>query len=215
MRFYFLYYSLCDVLASVLNYPKYHSKWVEEEVLCNETSLICEQGQCEKCNNGQNFFFRHPIPNLDDKEDNPIRLKVWVADPDTHFLIRVDETLPKSAAISRFETMLPKFIRHHSIKCHQANVYQTHLSYIAREDNEGCFLMIHFDYAENFQCASQDQIQAAYYCQRQISLFTVVVTLNTGKKSLVLVSNDLNHGKEAVITNLLYLFEVKCMRTLT
>jgi hypothetical protein len=68
--------------------------------------------------------------------------------------------------------------------------------------------MIHLDYAENYKCATQDQIQAAYYSQKQVSLFTVVVSSGTFKKSLVLVSDNLSYGKESTMKYLLFLFEV-------
>jgi hypothetical protein len=71
-------------------------------------------------------------------------------------------------------------------------------------------VLFHFDYAENFKCAAQDQIQAAYYNQHQISLFTVVVKTKGATQSLVLVSDDAkDHGKEVIMKNLLFLFEVR------
>jgi hypothetical protein len=90
-------------------------------------------------------------------------------------------SLSLSAAVSRFEKMLPNFIIHCAIKRRQSLMYRAQISYVS------CIadvVLFHFDYAENFKCAAQDQIQAAYYGQHQISLFTVVVKTKGASKSV-------------------------------
>jgi hypothetical protein len=184
---------------------KYHTEWVIQEVLCSPVQQNCLLGSCEVCGNGHLFFFRHPIPNYEDGET--ISFKVWMTDPDTHFWVRMVQTLTISDAIDRFQEKLPQFVRHYVTKRHQAEAYRAHLSHVQSAEGKS-FFMIHFDYAENYKCATQDQIQAAYYSQKQVSLFTVVVSSGTFKKSLVLVSDNLSHGKESTMKYLLFLFEV-------
>jgi hypothetical protein len=69
-------------------------------------------------------------------------------------------------------------------------------------------LLLHFDFAENFKCVAQDQIQAAFYGQKQVSLMTVVAVSSSGTACMVLVSDSIDHGKEFVTKYLLFLFEV-------
>jgi hypothetical protein len=165
------------------------------------------EGECDECSDGSFFFFKHAIPAAEDDEDS-VTYKVWMKDPETNFLVRADRTEPLSVAASHFEDMLPKFIGHHAVKRNQAVMYRAHIQQITT-DLTSPFLILHFDFAENFHCVAQDEIQAAYYARRQVSVFTVVLWSAAGQKSMVLVSDDINHGKEMVIKNILFLFEVR------
>ncbi len=145
-----------------MKHKKYHSKWLVEEACCGQLREDCVQGTCENCGGGQEFFFRHPIPNHDAEDMFDVSFKLWMADPETNFLVCSQQTLSVDQATDRFEQELPKFIQHHAVKRHQAAIYRAHLHYVANESSCAGFFELHFDFAENFTCASQNQIQAAY-----------------------------------------------------
>jgi hypothetical protein len=68
--------------------------------------------------------------------------------------------------------------------------------------------MIHWDFSENFTCRAQDSIQSAYWHQRQVSLFTVVIYKNGKTHCVILVSDDLDHSKRTIIAYIHIIFEV-------
>jgi hypothetical protein len=182
---------------------------VEEEVLCIPSRKECVEGMCNDCSKGQVFFFRHPQPSVDD-DNMLIKFKIWIPDEETGYLIRVEQSLPIAAAMKRFEISLPKFLQHHAVKRNQAAMYRAHKTCIDREPFGKHILLLHFDFAENFRCSYQDQIQSAYFSQRMITLFTVVShSKDTGITSYVLASNNLDHGRDSCMKFLLYLFEVR------
>jgi hypothetical protein len=193
-------------MSSHLLHPTFHHDWLVEEVFCASCQQCCREGTCEECSTGSLFFFKHPIPAPDDDEPR-VTFKVWMNDPETKFLVRVAHTLPRSEAADRFAELLEKFISHSGIKRNQAKMYRAQVHQVASQLLPE-LLVIHFDFAENFHCAAQDEIQAAYYARKQISLFTVVVTSSSGTRSLVLLSDNIDHGKEMVMKYLLFIFQV-------
>lgn len=61
------------------------------------------------------------------------------------------------------------------------------------------------DFAENFVCEAQDEVQSAHWNQRQLSLFTTAFYHNGTFQSKVFVSNNLNHTKETIVPYLMKL----------
>jgi hypothetical protein len=185
---------------------------VDDEVFCSPVTDLCHSGHCEECSSGGIFFFRHPVPNLDDAGEctsTQVTIQVWVQDEVTGYPVRVDVTMRCSEGFERLEKVFPKFILHYCVKRHQSMMYRNQKMYITSSKEPPLqTLLIHFDFAENFRCSSQDQIQSAYYAERQISLLTVVVISASQTSSFVLVHNDLDHGKVAVSKYLLLLFQV-------
>ncbi|PFX27318.1 Sentrin-specific protease 1 [Stylophora pistillata] len=64
--------------------------------------------------------------------------------------------------------------------------------------------IVQVDFAENYSCKHQDEVQSAHWNQQQITLFTVAVwTINEAKdvtcESHVIVSDDLEHEKTSVL----------------
>lgn len=64
--------------------------------------------------------------------------------------------------------------------------------------------IVHVDFAENYSCTHQDEIQSAHWNQQQITLFTVAVwTINEAKditcESHIIISDDFEHEKTSVV----------------
>ena len=55
------------------------------------------------------------------------------------------------------------------------------------------------DFAENYTCTAQDQIQSAHWNQNQVTLFTTVTWVKGKVVSKVVVSDFMQHTKTAVI----------------
>jgi hypothetical protein len=67
-------------------------------------------------------------------------------------------------------------------------------------------LLLQIDFAENFLCQWQDEVQAAHYHQSQISVFTACCwDGDSSPSSHVVVSDTLKHDKSTVVANLIQL----------
>jgi hypothetical protein len=52
----------------------------------------------------------------------------------------------------------------------------------------------------NYTCMFQDEIQSAHWKQDQVSLFTAAICFDGKLHPTVIASDDLNHGKETVVS---------------
>lgn len=59
--------------------------------------------------------------------------------------------------------------------------------------------LLQVDFAENFVCEAQDEVQNAHWNQRQLSLFTTGFYYNDKFQAKVLVSNNLTHTKDTIV----------------
>jgi hypothetical protein len=109
-----------------------------------------------------------------------------------------------SGAHQLLQTLLPKFILHECTRKQQAASYRAQKENIG--ENEA---VIHFDFAENYSCSHQDATQAAYWCQNQVTLFTVAVYCRDGMQLHAIISDCLEHTKVAISVFLAYLLEVR------
>ena len=63
-----------------------------------------------------------------------------------------------------------KFAPHHLIKRRQAAKFRR-----VKDRLDGADVLLYFDFSEKFSCSHQESIQSAYWCQSQVSIFTVAV----------------------------------------
>ncbi|ESP02132.1 hypothetical protein LOTGIDRAFT_157284 [Lottia gigantea] len=78
----------------------------------------------------------------------------------------------------------------------QSSSYR-HMKILSSEDtSEECLLQM--DFAENFTCIWQDEIQSAHWKQRQVTIYTIMITYRNKKLSYVIISDFLSHEKTAV-----------------
>ena len=58
------------------------------------------------------------------------------------------------------------------------------------------------DYAENYKCFSQDEVQNAYWNQQQVTIFSSVTWFQNTKNCHAIVSDCTTHYKETSLVNL-------------
>jgi hypothetical protein len=70
-------------------------------------------------------------------------------------------------------------------------------------------ILVQIDFAENFACQQQDEIQAAHWMQSQISIFTACIWDGTPQSphSFVVVSDNITHDKKTVIACLVQVLQ--------
>eukprot|EP00112_Aurelia_sp_Birch-Aquarium-sp1_P019466 Seg4820.5 transcript_id=Seg4820.5/GoldUCD/mRNA.D3Y31 product="hypothetical protein" protein_id=Seg4820.5/GoldUCD/D3Y31 len=93
--------------------------------------------------------------------------------------------------------MSPKFLHHCHIKRQQAKSYQSDKELASNKDSE--IAVLQMDFAENYSCSAQDEVQSAHWNQNQVTLFTTVSWLKGKVVSHVIVSDFMEHTKTAVV----------------
>ena len=191
---------LCDCLKKeIAEFPPYSGAFVNNFV-CDSNSEVCMTGKCKNC----------PKPLLPLEDELPEHDTTW------YQWERVTKTLPSKTgkakkvvkmlkvnkegsvedAMTSLTRQLPKFLQHVFIQRKQSQFFQDKI--VNLEENEA---VIQIDFAENYTCYQQDEIQAAHWSQDQVTLFTVAIWSQSKESSFashVIVSDDLSHDKKSV-----------------
>lgn len=182
--------SLVDSLFP--NFP-YNHAWVINNIVCDSTNITCLQGKCDNCNRGNRLV---ESLNINDNQGQTVKFLRWEKASDER-LQKVQHTLELGDAISTFRSLLPRFMMHQYTKRTQQRMYESD----KEKANDGR-LVIQIDFAENYTCFHQAEIQSAHWNQRQVSLFTMCVWSERGISSYVVVSDNLTHDKVTAISYL-------------
>ena len=100
--------------------------------------------------------------------------------------------------VKELQQKTPQYLFHVFIKRQQSNFFE----YIKENADDGT-VICQVDYAENFTLREQDQIQSAYWSNKQISLFTAYAWMGgSGGEgySFGFIANSTKHDKYSVIT---------------
>lgn len=101
--------------------------------------------------------------------------------------------------IVHIATISSHFLKHSFVKREQPEMFNLHNRPRAINEEYSLEALLQIDFAENFVCEAQDEVQSAYWNQRQLSLFTSALHYNDEIRSKVFVSNNTNHTKETII----------------
>lgn len=202
--------SLLKAVAPLFGIPGYSSRWVEEHVI-DPSHPECQVSiACESCAEGN--YLIHSFPQLrpllldeDLEVDDPLQVvqyKVWCKGLNGRWT-RSEEVTLKSKAVRDFLSSLPDFVLHHNIKVLQHSAYLA-----AKGSATPTGPLLQFDFAENYECIIQSEIQAAHWGHAQVTLFTCCIwTAQANPVNFVVVSDDLRHHKETAIAYLLAILE--------
>lgn len=187
------------------NVPDYDNGFVEH-FLCENSNSKCWFGTCDQCTGISIekltafvvFFGKKPL-------NSPARWKVWKKNIVTKRIEKHQEEGLLSDLLVHIVTLSSKFLTHSFVKTQQSDTFNSYDRARALDteiDNEA---VLQIDFAENYVCESQDEVQSAHWNQRQLSLFTSALYHNGHIHSNVFVSDNLTHTKETIIP---YLFKL-------
>lgn len=136
-----------------------------------------------------------------------VKWMVWKKNAETNRVQKQEEKGQLVDLIAHLTTIAPHFLRHSFVKRSQANIFNTfdHPRAISVAFQSEATLQI--DFAENFVCVMQDEVQSAHWNQCQLSLFTSALHHNELLQSKVFVSDNTNHSKETILPYLFKLLE--------
>ena len=193
---------LCAALASKIPFPLYCNKWLENYVLCKPPTYQCWIMKCSLCCDSK--LLKVSLPENGDM-DTLITYNWWIKEDHRCVLSQHKKNI--KGIFKHFRDYLLEFTEHRLTKKHQSEQYRSQ-----KENLEPDQILIHFDYSQNYTCGYQDAVQAAYWSQSTITLFTVVIyRYQLEPKYVVIISDDNEKSKRATTTYLSEIFDLYCL----
>lgn len=194
----------------VPNVPNYDNGFIQQ-FLCVGSSMNCWYGQCDNCTG-------ITVPKmLALIGDTPLNLNVsWTEwrktgeknekakkenskDETAKRFQKKEETGSLSKLLAHIHALSSQFLVHSFNKREQAEVFNSIDRLRAINEDYAVEGLLQIDFAENFVCASQDEIQSAHWNQKQISLFTTGFYYNNNFKAKIFVSDNTDHTKFTIV----------------
>lgn len=162
------------------------------EAMLNSMSCgeLCNSTVCDVCCGNAETFIGELFEG--DELDDEITITQWAQD--VYQLKLKSEIKDLASCIKDFTDRFIDYKHHIFVKKSQSSLF-----YQARESSTIETAVIQVDFAENFKCISQNEVQSAYFNQHAIAIFTVVIWAGQKTFSKVLVTDDTSHSKYCVL----------------
>lgn len=161
----------------------------------------CDAVTCDICVE----HYSNMIPELFDEAEltDEIILSQWIQD--VYQLKLKNEVKELTDCIKIFVERCVNYKQHIFVKASQSSLF-----FDSRATSNDQNIVMQIDFAENFKCIAQNEVQSAYYNQHTIAIFTVVIWAGRQTFSKVYVTDDTSHSKYCV---LVFLNEIiSCMK---
>lgn len=148
-------------------FPKYGEKSTQL-LICENPTEDCWFKTCGKCtianvNRKLQVFCKTKLV-----QRKRVVWRQWIKDEVTNRTQNAEVHGTMNDLMKHFISIYPKFLKHSYIKREQYKAFVADHKAVDLEENFD-IATVQADFAENFKCVSQDQIQAAHYNQRQVS----------------------------------------------
>lgn len=202
---------LCESLHKEIDdFPLYSGSFAENFV-CNSESELCMLGKCKKCVKCPSLLqkirsstVQETLMSMQHGISGSMWNKIMVQAKKGKSMKRVkkiQKVLKEGTVddlLEDLEVQLPSFLEHVFVKRQQARIFKEKIEHLTEEE-----AVVQVDFAENFSCKYQGEVQSAHWSQDQVTLFTVAIWTKSGDKnscceSHVIVSDDLKHDKTSV-----------------
>ena len=149
---------------------------------------------CDVCRESKGF-----LTNLQelirDSKDETITWHQWDTAENGHTTkFCFEDTV--DAALMKLKNQLTFFLWHVYIKLQQEVAYADGKK--AAQSEMSTMALLQMDFAENYTCTFQDEIQTAHWHQKQITVYTVMVYHREQTQSYIIVSDVRDHEKRSV-----------------
>jgi len=128
----------------------------------------------------------------DEEMEEEIELKQWTQD--VYQLKLKSEIKSIQECVDLFISCFQEFHHHIHVKKIQSSFFRQSVAASTDEN-----VVIQVDFAENYKCGSQNEVQSAYFNQHAIAIFTVVIWAGDRKFSKVIVTDETSHSKYCVV----------------
>lgn len=181
---------------NVPDLPDYNNGFVRK-FLCEVASKDCWFGTCAICSGIS-------VDKLKDMADvtqlgRNVSWSMWKKVLPANRVEKRTENGTLADLMAHIAALAPQFLKHSFIKREQSHMFNLHDRPRASNHEFADEGLIQIDFAENYVCESQDEVQAAHWNQRQLSVFTSAFYFNDVFQAKVFVSDDLRHTKETIV----------------
>lgn len=176
--------------------PKYNDGFVRQ-FLCEISSKDCWFAKCTLCS-GISIDKLKDLVDKDQLKQN-VSWIVWNKVAPSNRIEKQNKTRTLADLLAHIAAMAPQFLKHSYIKREQSEMFNLHdrpRAINSEFEDEG---MLQIDFAENYVCVQQDEVQSAHWKQNQLTLFTSAFYFNDTFQSKVIVSDNKVHGKETIV----------------
>lgn len=181
------------------NIPDYANGFVQH-FLCENSKDDCWFGKCDQCTGISveklaafvKFYGKLPM-------NTSTSWYTWIKSQTSNRIEKKETSGTLDKLIVHIASISPQFLRHSIVKRQQSETFNSFDRPRAKNIEFDREALIQIDFAENFVCEYQDEVQSAHWNQRQLSLFTTALYHNEEFRPKVFVSNNLNHTKETII----------------
>lgn len=173
--------------------------------VCDTTNQDCMMSKCDEC----------PAWLEAAKKDAPLdKVVQWQQWKRVSHPVQSTKEGPKPKMVKRMEKVtqegtaeealnslqrkMPTFLEHVFIKRKQASFFEERIATLSANE-----AVVQVDFAENYTCQHQDEIQSTHWSQEQVTLFTIAIwAKDLANKSTcyshVIVSDDHSHERKSV-----------------
>lgn len=199
---------ICDCLnKEISNFPNYSGDFVDN-LVCDSGSEECMLGRCSNCPKWLDTIRKESEGFLDDPllwyqwERVEVAYQVKKKNLEPKNIVKKMKKICKEGTLddvlSSLESKIPSFLEHVFIKRQQSKYFEEKLTHLDQEE-----AVVQVDFAENYTCKHQDEVQSAHWNQEQVTLFTVAIWTKCPSgdnvcETHVIISDEMAHDKTSV-----------------
>lgn len=176
--------------------PNYDNGFVQQ-FLCTESTMDCWFGKCSQCSGVTVKRIAELAGAVNLRSE--AKWMIWQKNKISNRIEKREECKRLLDLIAHIVALSPQFLKHSFIKREQSNSFNKYDRLRATNIEFETEALIQIDFAENYVCEAQDEVQSAHWNQPQLSLFTSAFYHNTLFQSNVFVSNNTTHTKETIV----------------
>lgn len=178
------------------NLPNYDNGFVSQ-FLCKDSSMDCWFAKCTTCSGISVESLKGAVGNTSLRSS--ASWMVWEKNVQSKRIEKQKKYGTLANLIAHTVSLSTQFLKHSYIKREQSQAFSMHELPRATNAVYVFEALLQIDFAENFVCESQDEVQSAHWNQRQLTLFTSAFYHNDFFESKVFVSDNLSHTKETIV----------------
>ena len=154
-------------------------------------SESCWYNECERINFGFEYFYPFPNDDSNNLSTKPVKWFKW--DDVNGCTIKNQKSGTVFELYTYTKTVVDAFLPHCFIKRKQAEQYE--LDKVEAQKENSNVMVLEMDYAENYTCRAQDEVQSAHWNQAQVTLYTSVSWFRNQIIAHVIIIDTCQHNK--------------------
>lgn len=185
--------ALHDTFPSFQKYTEFF--W--DQYLCKPPTETCWQSNCENCKSKLQLTMKQLLESECDVTTD-VNWTVWKEFEDGR-LRKVIEDGEVEDLIAYINSISTQFLGHVYTKREQAKSYQDDRNVTLSEAHQRNVALVQVDFAENYTCFAQEEVQSYHWRQPQVSIFTCSICYHGKQRPYAIVSDNSDHTKDTIV----------------